>query len=225
MNRKVYRYINRGLFERDKVTFKLLMATKILIKAGSLTGNDVGLLLKAGGGIDDRNNPFASWMQQKNWLNLKALSKHKFGNDHSMFFKELPDRINRNEQVWKKWVDEAEPENIPVPDYEEKINSDQNIGHFIHLCLVRSIREDRTILACQQFISATLGDEYGQPNTDQIADLYEETLPEKPVLYLLSKGADPTSSIDEFAKKKKQFPTGKVSMGEEMEIPAMQLID
>jgi len=34
MNSKVYRYINRGLFERDKVTFKLLMATKILIKAG-----------------------------------------------------------------------------------------------------------------------------------------------------------------------------------------------
>jgi dynein heavy chain len=86
-------------------------------------------------------------MQQKNWLNLKALSKHKFGNDHSMFFKELPDRINRNEQVWKKWVDEAEPENIPVPDYEEKISADQNIGHFIHLCLVRSMREDRTVLA------------------------------------------------------------------------------
>jgi dynein heavy chain len=79
MNRRVYRYINRGLFERDKITFKLLMATKILIKAGSLTTADVGLLLKAGGGIDDRNNPFASWMQQKNWLNLKALSKHKFG--------------------------------------------------------------------------------------------------------------------------------------------------
>jgi dynein heavy chain len=146
---------------------------------------------------------------------LKALSKHKFGNDHSMFFKELPDRISRNEQVWKKWVDEAEPENIPVPDYEEKISSDQTIGHFIHLCLVRSIREDRTLLACQQFISATLGDEYGTPITDQIADLYEETRPDRPVLYLLSKGADPTSAIDEFAKKKKQFPIGKVSMGEE----------
>jgi dynein heavy chain len=79
-------------------------------------------------------------------------------------------------------------------------------------------------LACQQFISATLGDEYGTPITDQIADLYEETKPDRPVLYLLSKGADPTSTIDEFAKKKKQFPTGKVSMGEEMEIPAMQLI-
>jgi len=33
MTRKVYRYINRGLFERDKVTFKLMMALKIMIKA------------------------------------------------------------------------------------------------------------------------------------------------------------------------------------------------
>jgi dynein heavy chain len=70
-----------------------------------------------------------------------------------------------------------------------------------------------------------MGDEYGLPITDQVADLYEETRPDRPVLYLLSPGSDPTSSIDEFAKKKKQFPTGKVSMGEEMEIPAMQLID
>jgi dynein heavy chain len=97
LTRKVYRYINRGLFEADKVTFKLLMATKILIKDGKLTPADVGLLLKAGGGIDDRNNPFSSWMQQKQWLNLKALSKHKFNNDHAMFFKELPERITRNE--------------------------------------------------------------------------------------------------------------------------------
>jgi len=40
------------------------------------------------------------------------------------------------------------------------------------------------------------------------------------VLYLLSAGADPTNNIDEFAKKKKQYPTGKVSMGEEQEKPA-----
>jgi dynein heavy chain len=53
--------------------------------------------------------------------------------------------------------------------------------------------------------------------------LWEESLPNKPVLYLLSAGADPTNTIDEFAKKKK-FPTGKVSMGEEMEKPALEMI-
>ena len=48
---------------------------------------------------------------------------------------------------------------------------------------------------------------------------WEESMPNKPILYLLSAGADPTNSIDEFARKKK-INTMKVSMGEEMEIPA-----
>lgn len=42
---------------------------------------------------------------------------------------------------------------------------------------------------------------------------------------MLSAGADPTNSIDEFAKRKKQFPTAKVSMGEEMEKQARRNID
>mmetsp|Transcript_11627 Transcript_11627/g.17624 ORF Transcript_11627/g.17624 Transcript_11627/m.17624 type:complete len:694 (+) Transcript_11627:3247-5328(+) len=224
LTRRVYRYINRGLFERDKVTFKLMMATKILIKDGKLTPADVSLLLKAGAGIDDRNKPF-SWMDQKTWLNLKALSKHKFATEHMSFFKELPERITRNEPLWKKWIDENEPESAPVPDYEEKISADINIGHFIHLCLVRAMREDRTLLASNQFIREVLGEEYVMPVTDQISSLFEESMPNMPVLYLLSAGADPTGAIDEFAKKKRQFPTGKVSMGEEQEIPAAQLID
>jgi len=93
------------------------------------------------------------------------------------------------------------------------------------MCLVRSIREDRTVLASNQFIQEVLGEEFVMPVTDQLQEIFDETKPNLPVLYLLSTGADPTGSIDEFAKKKKQFPTGKVSMGEEMEIPAAQLIE
>jgi dynein heavy chain len=82
------------------------------------------------------------------------------------------------------------------------------------------MREDRTLLASTQFVREVLGEEYVMPVTDQIAQIFDETKPNCPVLYLLSAGADPTGNIDEFAKKKKQFPTGKVSMGEEQEIPA-----
>jgi len=73
-----------------------MMATKILIKDGKLTSSDVGIFLKSGSGIDDRTRPFG-WMDQKVWLNLKALSKHRFNNEHNVFFKELPERIGRNE--------------------------------------------------------------------------------------------------------------------------------
>jgi len=38
---KVYRYISRGLFERDKVTFKLMISMKILIKDGILETKDI----------------------------------------------------------------------------------------------------------------------------------------------------------------------------------------
>ena len=95
----------------------------------------------------------------------------------------------------------------------------ESIGHFLHLCLIRCMREDRTVLAAQNFIRHVLGDEFMAPVTDYISEQWEESLPNKPILYLLSAGADPTNSIDEFARKKK-INTMKVSMGEEMEIPA-----
>ena len=174
--------------------------------------------------MDDPNKPF-NWMEKKVWNNIKALSKHRFGNDPTMFFKELPDRISRNDTAWREWNDKNEPERETVPDnYEERIKAEHHIGSFIHMCLVRSFREDRTLLAGTSFISSVLGQKFTAPVTDLIEEIFEESKKNVPVVYLLSAGADPTNSIDEFAKKKKQFPTGKVSMGEEMEGPALELI-
>merc|ERR1719456_465205 len=60
------------------------------------------------------------------------------------------------------------------------------------------------------------------PVTDKIEDIYGESTARMPVLYLLTAGSDPTSNIDELAKKRKKFPTDKVSMGEGQEIVARQ---
>jgi len=191
MTWRVYRYICRGLFERDKITFKIMMCTKILIKDNKLTSSDVSMFLKAGAGIDDRAKQF-TWMSDKTWLNLKALSKHRFNNENLQFFKELVDRIARNTDEWKSWIEENDPENVKVPDYEEKIKADQSIGAFIHLCLVRCMREDRTLLASNMFIRDTLSEDYIKPVTDKIDDIWLESKNNIPVLYLLSAGADPT---------------------------------
>jgi len=80
MTYKVYRYINRGLFEVDKTTFKLMMCLRILMKNAVLSGPDIGMLLKAGAATDDKNKKF-NWLDQKTWNNLIALTKHKFGAD------------------------------------------------------------------------------------------------------------------------------------------------
>jgi dynein heavy chain, axonemal len=108
-----------------------------------------------------------------------------------------------------------------VPEYGEKINASP-IGAFIHLCLIRALREDRTNLASSIFIEKVLSRKYVEPINDKIDELYEESAPDRPVLYLLQAGADPTQTVDDFAARKKKPAVNKVSMGEAQEIPAKE---
>ena len=157
----VYRYVNRGLFERDKITFLLMVCFKILITDGQLTSSDISILLKAGNSLDKadmKKKPSPDWINQKMWNNLTALSMHCFGSDNTMpFFKNLPEQISNNLDEWKKWAyEKSDPENHKIPEFEEKIQNDIEIGSFLRFCLIRCFREDRTITACTAFIENTL---------------------------------------------------------------------
>lgn len=95
----VYRYVNRGLFEKDKITFILMMAFKILTTAHTISSADVSLFLKSGDALDiktERAKPLA-YLKDKQWLNILALSKHTFSGQTLPFFKELPDLVTRSE--------------------------------------------------------------------------------------------------------------------------------
>jgi dynein heavy chain len=74
----------------------------------------------------------------------------------------------------------------------------------LKLCLLRCIKEDRTLIASKMFIRDHLGKEFTDPVTDSLESIWAESTPIKPVLFLLSAGADPTSSIDDLAKRKKK---------------------
>jgi dynein heavy chain len=130
---KVYRYINRGLFEKDKITFKLMVCLRILIQEGKLMPHDIQFFLKAGsGGGDEKQAKQFAWMNPKAWSNLKALSQHRFGQNINIIFKDLPDRIARNEPNWSAWIEENEPENVQLPDLADKISAEP-ISHFLQL--------------------------------------------------------------------------------------------
>lgn len=85
------------------------------------------------------------------------------------------------------------------------------------MTLVRCLREDRTLIASEMYIADTLGGEFITPVTDTVAEIWGESLPNRPVLYLLSAGADPTGGIEELARKQKKPPPQQVSMGEGQE--------
>lgn len=192
MTYKVYRYINRGLFEVDKCTFKLMMCLRILMKENVLTVADIAMFLKAGAAVDDKNKKF-SWMEKKTWDNIVVLSKQKFGPEQTMFYKGVIDCVSRSGPEWRAFYESDSPELDPVPDYEEKIEAEKTMGNFLHMCLIRCLREDRTVVASNRFIHRVLGEAFVAPVSDSISEIWEGSSPNKPVLYLLSTGADPTS--------------------------------
>ena len=191
------------------------------------------LLLKGGASLDIntvRGKPF-SWLADVAWLNVIMLSRE------NSVFKQLPDELLRNEESWKTWHAENEPETVPVPHYENRLSTDMGGGGaFFRMLLVRSLREDRAILCVNDFIRSTdfveangtrlpgMGPRYVEPVTDTVEQIFAESHATVPTVYLLSAGADPTDSIDGLARKRKR-ENQCVSMGEGQEPVAMRAIN
>ncbi|DBA03213.1 TPA: hypothetical protein N0F65_003933 [Lagenidium giganteum] len=235
----VYRYVNRGLYEKDKLSFLLMTALKILVTADCINPSDITLFLKAGASRKlsaDQPKAFA-WMTTQSWLNAVQLACDK------PHFRNLLTDLERSESYWRKWYEDNEPERLPIPDYDSILFDSRSMTanlHFHKLLLIRALREDRTILAVNDFLRAlewaevstgtatvklpAMGPRYIEAVTDTVESVFNEMLPETPVLYLLSAGADPTEAIELFARKKRQT-VQSISMGEGQEIVASKAIN
>jgi dynein heavy chain len=228
-----YRYVNRGLYEKDKISFKLMVTFKILITAGKLEYRHINLFLRAGSSLDINQvkaKPF-HWMSEEAWLNIIQLSQS------NVTFKSFVDDIVANENAFIPWYNENEPEKFPVPIIENKFSTEEEVlTHFYHLLTVRCLREDRTLLAVNDFIRKTetievsnsklptMGPKYVEAVTDTVDSVYREMDSTTPVIFLLSAGADPTDSIETLARRKRK-DIECVSMGEGQDIVAMRAIN
>ena len=94
--------------------FVLLMACKIEMRTGTLSHQSFQTLLKGGAALnmsDCRPKPF-QWIPDRAWLNLVALA------ESVKTFRNLPDFIQRNDQMWKHWWDQESPEHTKIPDID-----------------------------------------------------------------------------------------------------------
>jgi len=228
MTYNVYRYVDRGLYTRDKNSFKLMLMLKILITSGRLADEDVTLFLKGGAGLNVNNvrkKPF-TWLSDSAWLNLVQLGMSK------PIFKSIADSVSREEDDWKAWYNDNEPENCKIPGYETLLIADKETGPFLRMLLVRCLREDRTQVAGGEFVNKmetvdgypAMGNKFVKAVSDTTELIYSEMKHTVPVIYLLSAGADPTDATEALAKKKKR-EIACVSMGEGQDVVAMKAIN
>nr|Q39575.1 RecName: Full=Dynein gamma chain, flagellar outer arm [Chlamydomonas reinhardtii]7KZM_C Chain C, Dynein gamma chain, flagellar outer arm [Chlamydomonas reinhardtii]7KZN_C Chain C, Dynein gamma chain, flagellar outer arm [Chlamydomonas reinhardtii]7KZO_C Chain C, Dynein gamma chain, flagellar outer arm [Chlamydomonas reinhardtii]8GLV_AD Chain AD, Dynein gamma chain, flagellar outer arm [Chlamydomonas reinhardtii]8GLV_AX Chain AX, Dynein gamma chain, flagellar outer arm [Chlamydomonas reinhar len=209
MTYEIYLYVQRGLFERHKIIFALMLTNKVLTSAGKVKATDLDVFLKGGAALDInsvRKKP-KDWIPDLVWLNIIALSAMDA-------FRDIPDSVFRNDGLWRQWYDQEAPEMAKVPDYEDRLNK------FERMCVVKTFREDRTLIAAADYIAEALGQRFVES-----VPLNMEKRPGRramakcPLICLLSPGPDPTKLIEDLAKKKKIKTLG-VSMGQGQEVIA-----
>jgi len=110
---------------------------------------DVDVFLKGGGALDInsvRKKP-KDWIPDNVWLSIIALS-------FMDAFRDIPDSVFRNDGLWRQWYDQEAPEVSKVPDYEDRLSK------FERMCVVKTFREDRTLIAAADYIADALGQRF-----------------------------------------------------------------
>ncbi|GFH22804.1 flagellar outer dynein arm heavy chain gamma, partial [Haematococcus lacustris] len=187
MTYEIYLYIQRGLFERHKVIFALMLTNKILVSAGKIKVLDLDIFLKGGGALDInsvRKKP-KDWIPDNVWLNIIALSSMDA-------FRDIPDSVFRNDGLWRQWYDQEAPE-----------TAKDRLSKFERMCVVKTFREDRTIIAAADYIADSVGQRFVESVPLNMEKAWGESHNKCPLICLLSPGADPTKLIEDLAKRKK----------------------
>lgn len=118
-----------------------MLTMKIEVVAGKLSQAAVQALLTGGGALDiksEKPKP-AEWVPDSVWLNIVTLSRAL-----PETFSDLAENFSRSLTEWKQWYDLDAPEQQRPPQTVTTA--------FDLLLVVRSVRDDRTILCAQVWL-------------------------------------------------------------------------
>lgn len=129
-------------------------------------------------------NP-VSWLSPQNWKDIVKLTK-----DFPDVFPKLDDHVKSNPTDWQTWYDLDTPESADLP------STFSNFSEPFHkLMLLRCFRVDRTYQAINDYIASVMGSMYITTPFVDFDEIYAQTKPTTPGLFILSPGSDPTGDL------------------------------
>ena len=75
------------------------------------------------------------------------------------------------------------------------------LSKYQKLILIKVIRPDALIQSANQFINENLGPKFVGYGNPTLHELYNQSLPTTPIIFILSPGSDPTNQLLRFAKE------------------------
>lgn len=188
-----YQNTCRGLFEKHKLLLPFHMCAKLLESDDLLNRIEFDFLLKGGIVINREQqveNPCTQWITDKSWDNIVELDKIPGYHGISRSFED-------NHKEWNIWYTAAEPEEFPMIGDWNKMTS------FQKMLIIRCIRPDRMTACITNFITQIIGAKYVEPPVLDVKSVFEESLSNTPLIFVLSPGVDPTSTLIQLADSQK----------------------
>ncbi|EFJ29004.1 inner arm dynein 3-2 [Selaginella moellendorffii] len=183
----LYNNVCRSLFEKDKLLFSCLLASRILEMKGEISVPEWMFFLTGGvASSPDRPNPAPEWLLDKAWGELCRVSKFPA-------FADLSDHVIANTAAWKAMFSSPEPHMERIPGKYDDVTS------FQKLLVLHCIRPDKVIPGIQRFVTEKLGEEFVQPPQFNLASCYKDSSATCPLIFVLSPGSDPTAALLKFA--------------------------
>ncbi|KAF5292010.1 hypothetical protein FQA39_LY14127 [Lamprigera yunnana] len=186
----VYKNTCRTLFAKHKLLFSFHMCIKILEAQGKIIPHEYNFLLKGGVVLNRENqveNP-CPYLNEEAWDNITELDK-------LMGFHGIIGSFEQFTRDWRDWYLHNEPENLPlIAEWDDICNE------FQKMLIVRCIRPDRVSFCTTQYIINQMGPKFVEPPVLDIKAVLEESVPRAPLIFVLSPGVDPVTSLIQLAE-------------------------
>uniref|UniRef100_A0A663MBF2 Dynein axonemal heavy chain 12 n=1 Tax=Athene cunicularia TaxID=194338 RepID=A0A663MBF2_ATHCN len=185
----LYCNVCRSLFEKDKLLFSFLLCCNLLMAKNEIEHQEFMFLLTGGVGLKNKyKNPDPSWLPDKSWDELCRAS-------------EIPAlkglRYSKMLLEWQKIYDSKEPQSLPLP---KQLNN--TLNELQKMIILRCLRPDKIGPAITTFVTDKLGKKFVEPPPFDLTKSYLDSNSTIPLIFVLSPGADPMSSLLKLANDK-----------------------
>ncbi|NXT91841.1 DYH1 protein, partial [Anhinga rufa] len=187
----LYSNVCRSLFEKHKLMFAFLVCVRILMNDGQIDMDEWRYLLSGGTVKEMRENPAPSWLYERAWGDILALSSLKnfsgFANDFAA-----------NLVAFRAIFDSPKPHRQPLPGKWES-----ELDAFQKLLVLRCLRGDKITNAMQDFVALNLDRRFIEPQATDLSVIFRESTATTPLVFVLSPGTDPAADLYKFAEEMK----------------------
>ena len=185
----LYKNVCRSLFEKDKLLFSFLLATKILLGHKKLDPLELRFFLQGSTLMDlPEMNPANDWLSDKAWGDILTMCDLPAMKDFKKAFL-------ANIDAWKVVAESTEASE----EIDKLVGGSEKMDSFKQLCVLRSLRPDKVVPGVMHYISQEIGHQYIEPPPFNMQECYDDSKCTTPLIFVLTPGAAPMTELQKLA--------------------------